>query len=281
MRGVGRSSAAISIVNALPTGIGCAHGVRLYAAATVELQPTASIQIEVEPEASRTPIVVRSLEATLRRLQPEAGFFARLHLDSEIPVAKGLKSSSAVATATIRAVADALETDLDSIEIARMAAEVGREVGVSATGAFDDALAGLVPGFVVTDNRTWELLRHEPADPDWTAVVHVPSGTHPASPSVRDLFQRWAPEAESAVRSARRGAWAEAMQQNTLLVERVMGYDYRDVRDRLQRAGAAASGVSGLGPALVSLVPRARTQAVLDTLPPERFVVPLTSEEHP
>src|SRR5208282_4810168 len=112
-------------------------------------------------------------------------------------------------------------------------------------------------------------------------VVHVPSGTHPASPSVRDLFQRWAPEAESAVRSARRGAWAEAMQQNTLLVERVMGYDYRDVRDRLQRAGAAASGVSGLGPALVSLVPRARTQAVLDTLPPERFVVPLTSEEHP
>jgi len=39
--------------------------------------------------------------------------------------------------------------------------------------------------------------------------------------------------------------------------------------------------VSGLGPALVSLVPHARTQAVLDTLPPERFVVPLTSEEHP
>jgi len=111
MRGVGRSSAAISIVNALPTGIGCAHGVRLYAAATVELQAKATMQIEVEPDASRTPIVVRSLEATLRRLRPEAGFFARLHLDSEIPVAKGLKSSSAVATATIRAVADALETD--------------------------------------------------------------------------------------------------------------------------------------------------------------------------
>jgi len=143
MRGVGRSSAAISIVNALPTGIGCAHGVRLYAAATVELQAKATMQIEVEPDASRTPIVVRSLEATLRRLRPEAGFFARLHLDSEIPVAKGLKSSSAVATATIRAVADALETDLGSIEIARMAAEVGRDRNLNGS---HESLPGADPG---------------------------------------------------------------------------------------------------------------------------------------
>ncbi|MGP8072242.1 MAG: shikimate kinase [Thermoplasmata archaeon] len=281
MRGVGRSSAAISIVNAIPTGIGCAHGVRLYAAAVLELEPRDTTQVNVEPAASQTPVVLRSLETAFSRLHPGGGFLAHLQLDSEIPVAKGLKSSSAVATATIRAAADALRSPLGPLEVARMAAQVGREVGVSATGAFDDALAGLVPGFVVTDNRTGELLRRSAADPDWTAVVHVPAGTHPASPSVAERFRRRAAEAEGAARSARDGSWSDAMEQNTILVERVMGYDYRDIRERLRNLGAVASGVSGLGPALVSLVPQARAPAVLDSLPPERFMVPLTSEEHP
>ncbi|MGA8663616.1 MAG: shikimate kinase [Thermoplasmata archaeon] len=281
MRGLGRSAAAISIVNALPMGIGCAHGVRLYAAATIDLEPAASPHVEVEPASSRTPIVVASVEAALHHLQPGTSFSAVLQLASEIPVAKGLKSSSAVATAAIRSVANALQADLDSIPVARLAAQVGRKVGVSATGAFDDALAGLVPGFVVTDNRSEELLLRQAADPGWTAVVHVPGGTHPASPTVQERFRSAAPEAERAIQAARRGAWAAAMQENTLLVERVMGYDYGDLRDRLRREGAVASGVSGLGPALVSLVPRARASAVVSALPPERFVVPLTSEDHP
>lgn len=281
MRGVGRSSAAISIVNALPTGIGCAHGVRLYAAVTVELAPEGPARVDVRPETSRTPLVVRSLEAALAQFRPGGELSAHVDVDSEIPVAKGLKSSSAVATATIRAVADAVAAETDPIEIARLAAAVGREVGVSATGAFDDALAGLLPGFILTDNRSGQLISRSPADPEWTAVVHVPKGTHPRSPAVAERFRAFAAEGEAAARAARRGKWDEAMDRNSRIVERAMGYEYDGLRRSLLHEGAVACGVSGLGPALVALVPRSRAERVIEALPPERFVVPLTSEDHP
>jgi shikimate kinase len=281
MRGVGRSSAAISIVNALPTGIGCAHGVRLYAAVSVEMTGASTPSIIIEPETSRTRLVVRSLEHAVARFGPGQAYQVHAEVDSEIPVGKGLKSSSAVATASIRAVADALGRPTEPPEVARLAAEVGREVGVSATGAFDDALAGLVPGFVLTDNRSCALLDRRPAPTDWVAVVHAPDGTHPAPPTVWGRFRAYAHEGEPAVHAAQKGAWAEAMATNSVLVERVMGYDYGPLRNRLMAAGAAGASVSGLGPALVALTPRSRGPAVLEALPEPRFLVPLTSEAHP
>lgn len=281
MHGVGRASAAVTVVNAIPTGIGCAHGVRLYAAVSVDLEPGPAGRVEVRPESSATPLVLASVHAALARFSPRSTATTFVRVDSEIPRAKGLKSSSAVASATIRAVAGAVGRTVEPADVARMAAGVGREVGVSATGAFDDALAGLLPGFVVTDNRRGELLLHRPSPPDWTAVVHVPPGTHSPSPEFKAAFERAASEGDAVAEAARRGDWTEAMDRNTRLVERVMGYDYRDLRARALREGAVASGVSGLGPALASFVPRRYAAAVLSAMPEERFVVPLTSEEHP
>ncbi len=163
-------------------------------------------------------------------------------------------------------------------EVAALAAAVGRDVGLSATGAFDDAIAGLLTGFVVTDNRADRLLLRAPADPEWMAVVHVPSGAHPPSPGLLERFRPWAREGSAAADAALRGDWADAMQRNTGLVERVMGYQYGELRHRLAGAGAVACGVSGMGPSLVALTPRSRTSAVLGAMPPERFAVPLSSE---
>jgi shikimate kinase len=281
MRGLGRSSAAVSVVNALSSGVGCAAGVRLYAAVSVELTDARSPSVVVEPEASRTPVVVASLERALARAAPGRAFSVYLEVDTEIPVAKGLKSSSAVSTATVRAVHRALEAPVPDEAVAALVAEVGREVGASATGAFDDAMAGLVPGFVVTDNRTDRLLRRVPADPEWTAVVHLPPGEHPPSPDVRERFRPWAREGAQAADAAVRGEWAEAMDRNTAVVERVMGYDYARLRQRLHGAGAVACGVSGMGPALVALAPRTRAAEVLAAMPDDRFVVDLCSEAHP
>ncbi|HTS32343.1 MAG TPA: shikimate kinase [Thermoplasmata archaeon] len=281
MRGLGRSSAAISVVNALATGIGCAVGVRLYAAASLDLEPAATPGLVVEPAESGTPLVRASVERALGAAAPGKAFSARLHLDSEIPVAKGLKSSSAVSTAVIRAVDRALGTESTDLDVAALAARVGREVGVSATGALDDALASLVPGFVVTNNREDRLLLRAPVDPEWTAVVHVPPGTHPPSAAVRERFHPWGREGSAAAEAALRGEWADAMHRNTSLVERVMGYKYAGLRHLLAGAGAVASGVSGMGPALVALAPRHRAAGVLAAMPPERFTVPLCTEARP
>ena len=63
------------------------------------------------------------------------------------------------------------------------------------------------------------------------------------------------------------GDWVKAMRLNTELVERAMGYSYRDLRDRLKDRGAIASGVSGVGPTLAAIAPTARLPVLIEALP--------------
>jgi shikimate kinase len=57
------------------------------------------------------------------------------------------------------------------------------------------------------------------------------------------------------------------MRRNTELVESVVGYPYAELRDRLRRAGALASGVSGMGPALASIAEASDAIRVLEAMP--------------
>jgi shikimate kinase len=284
VHGVSRSSAAVTVVNALPTGVGCAVGIERYVTASVDLEPSAVDRLECVPRRAATRLVRASVREATRRFARGRRFHARVHLRSEVPVAKGLKSSSAVATAIVRAVARAVGREPSPLAVARMAAQVGRSVGVSATGALDDALAGLRPGFVLTDNRHDLLLSAAPVPEAWAAVVYVPLGTHPPSPSLRAQFEARRLEGRLAVDEALARRFPEAMRLNTLLVERLMGYRYAGLRERLVAAGAVTAGVSGLGPALAALVPAHREDEVLAALPTDRslrFAVRLTSEEAP
>ena len=269
MRGVGESTAAITIVNALPTGIGSAVGVDLHVRAEVELHPAGSHgrwEVEV-PEAVRTPLVIAALTESLLRFAPGSSGTGALSLRSDIPPARGLKSSSAVSTAVVLAVAHATETDVPSLEVARLSASVSRSIGLSATGALDDALAGICSGVVVTDNRGGTLLAAYPTDPTLSVALYVPEGTHRPSAEWAAAFSAEASRGRAAADAALEGDWATAMRQNTELVERVMHYDYRRLRADLRRRGAVASGVCGMGPSLAGVAPRSRIREVADSLP--------------
>ncbi|HTT44725.1 MAG TPA: shikimate kinase [Thermoplasmata archaeon] len=269
MKGTARTFGAITVTNALSTGIGCAAGIALSVYAEVTLSSTGSPEpptFEIPPDC-RSAIVEESLRAGLARFFPEPGTRVRLALSSEIPVARGLKSSSAVSTAAVLALARAADREPSALEVGRVSAEVGRRVGVSATGALDDALAGLESGFVVTDNLRNELLRRTDVDPSWGVVLYVPFRTHPPAPKLVPMFTRERKSGERSARAAMDGDWARAMEINTALVERAMGYSYQALRDRLQGLGAIASGVCGLGPALAAIAPTERLPALLDALP--------------
>lgn len=269
MRGIGRAHGAVTIVNALPTNVGCAVGVSLPVEAELELRrtpPSTTPTFEIT-SGSDTPLSRASLLAGLRRFADGADYSVSLKVRSRIPPARGLKSSSAVSGAILRAVGDALGASAAAAEIAALSADLTQEIRLSATGAFDDALAALVPEIVVTDNRARALMRSERPDPSWKVALWIPHQAHTPSVDWAGAFVRESGSGRAAVDAALKGDYLQALARNTELVEQVMGYDYRGLREELRRQGALGSGVSGMGPTLAAFVPEARRSSVVRAMP--------------
>ena len=250
------------------TAVGSAAGISLAVEAVVDLEPTSGRSAIVVATDSDSPLVRATLEAALEQWSPARSWSVRLRLRSEIPPAKGLKSSSAVGGAVARAVAGALHLLVTNEEVGRLSADVSQAIGISATGAFDDALATLEPGVHVTDNPARRRLRTDSLDPSWQVILWIPHHAHLPSPVYRDRFHAERDEGRSAEEAALRGDPLAAMRANTEVVERVVGYDYARLRRELLRRGALGAGVSGLGPALAIVTPPERISTVLRTLPP-------------
>jgi shikimate kinase len=284
VRGIARSWGAISFVNALASGVGSAGAVALPVdvlaeVVTAEQAPT---RIEFDPPDDAALARATVLEI-VRRARSAVPWRIRVSVRSTIPVARGLKSSSAVGTAVAAAVGRALGLRLSSDEVARAAAETALAIGQSATGAFDDAFAACAGGLVVADVRERRVLRHEPAPADWSVLLWIPKGTHRPSSAAKDRFRTHAAAARAASEAAASGDYLRAMELNTAVVERAMGYDYRALHDRFRRAGALASGVSGMGPAVAAILPKGSEDAAARELAGpevELRTLPFTPPEH-
>ncbi|MFY9717486.1 MAG: shikimate kinase [Thermoplasmata archaeon] len=266
MRGVGEATAAITIVNALPTGVGAAAGIELRTRASVELglrREGSDSLPKIRPEGSATPLVYAAVAEGMRTFAPGEFVPVEIWVSSDIPSSAGLKSSSAVVSAILLAIANAVGRRPFPEEVARKNAALGRSTGVSATGAFDDALAGLTGDAVLTDNRADRLIERFPLDPRLGVVLWIPPGSHAPAPSALERFRAGPAEALAPVRAARAGRLWEAMELNSGLVEEAMEYSYRDLRRTMQEAGAVASGVSGLGPVFAAVAPRDRVPGLL------------------
>lgn len=97
-----------TIINAIATWKGAAFGVDLKTFADVELTKDSSTirgTIENVPQGDTT-LIERSVELVLQHFDIEMG--GTVHTRSEVPLASGLKSSSAAANATILATLDAI-----------------------------------------------------------------------------------------------------------------------------------------------------------------------------
>jgi shikimate kinase len=272
MRGLASSTGAVTLVNALPTGIGCALAISLPVRVEMELRPNPELgvnRIQLERGAD-TALVRETLAVGLNRFASGQTFSGELRIDSQVPSGKGLKSSSAVGGAVLRAISSTLRQSRPPEELARMAADVAQEIGLSATGAYDDCLAALRGGLVLTDNTKRTELRAPPFTSNLRVVLWIPPEPHGPSSAMRQRFRAEAEPGRAAVEAARAGRWAEAMTINTELVERVMGYDYGALRSELLRHGATMCGVSGMGPTLAVLASAANVDAVVSTLPSDR-----------
>ncbi len=274
MRGIATATAAVTVANALPTGVGCAIGIDLQATAVVDAVPADGASAEVEVVGSEaTPLVREALARGLSTAFPARAMHVRLQVTSHIPPAVGLKSSSAVASSIYLAARRAAGHNPPADEVARASAEAGRAAGVSATGAYDDAYAGLVAGIVITDNRRDQVLDLGPVPAGLAVDLYVPEVPHRPAPEMSAAFRARASEVADLPGLLRERRWWDAMRRNSEFVESVLEYPYRAPRAELTAGGAVGVGVSGLGPTLVAVVPHDAPRLTVE-LPGHGRIVP-------
>lgn len=267
MRGIGRASSAFTIVNALPSGLGAASAIDLGCQVTAEIQRVGAGELPSLTVAPADSQLVRAAVGTaLRSYAPIENHHVRLTIESEIPVGRGFKSSSAVTVAIFEAIASARGHLPPAEELARHSAELCRNLGISASGAFDDALAAAAGGIVLTDNRRDLAVASAEWDEELRAILLVPPQSHPPSPQLAARFAEFHDESVRAFEEARAGQFHEAMARNSRLVEAAMGYRVGKLRTELLKLGARSVCVSGMGPGLVALGAPAAERAISERL---------------
>ena len=254
---------AATIVNAMALGSGAAFGVDLWTKAEVELTDEPHVftsEITSEPYESSI-LIEKTVMRVLQRFKLESSFGAKIKTWSSIPIAKGLKSSSAAANAVALASTSALGEKLDDLKIIGLGVDAAFDAKVTVTGAFDDACASFFGGVVITDNLNREIIKQTPLTEDFVVLFYVPEQkAYSVNVNVNRLG-KVKPLVQVAYEKALEGKVWEALSLNGLIYSAAQGYNTTIAIDALA-AGAVAAGLCGKGPAVTAVTPKDKIDSV-------------------
>lgn len=252
MTGRGHAHGAVTIVNATATGIGCALAVRGGARATWTPAPAFTLHAAHGADDR----LARAVAAECADLAPGP---AALTVTCDAPPARGLKTSSSVAAALVRAAAASAGRLLEAADVERRAVAAARRAGVTLTGAYDDQAATVRGGCHVTDNAAQRILASPPAKP-WAVALWVPDASIPKERVKGVDVAAAKPGAQAAAELARSGRLPEAMTANGRAYHAAYAAAGLPVDDRPTQAalaaGALGAGLCGTGPAVAALFDR-------------------------
>ncbi len=259
MEGTARAPAAGTVLNALATGTGSAFAISEYTTASVDLDNQKGVTGEIvgAPEAD-TRLVERCVELVTAEYGTGEG--GTVTTESEVPMASGLKSSSAAANATVLATLSALgKADVVSREAAaRIGVAAARDVGVTITGAFDDASASMLGGVTVTDNETDTLLHRE--ERDWSVLVWTPPEQSFSADADVEACTQIAPMAEFVAELALEGKFERAMTVNGLAFCAALGFDSQPMVEVMATVDGVS--LSGTGPSFTAVGDESTLEAI-------------------
>ncbi len=264
MHGHGCANGAGTIVNAIAIWKGAAFCIDLATTADVELDECSDagagdagrITGRIEnADTADTALITRCVSLVLDRFGYRCDGVVTTR--SEIPIARGLKSSSAAANATVLATLDAIGETLPLMEVISMGVRAALDVGVTITGAFDDACASALGGIVITDNRNMELV--ERLDYESDVLIYLPEEKAFTADTDVTRSKAIAPLVEVAYRLALDHDFENAMTLNGLLYCAALGFDTEIAMSAL-KLGVSGVSLSGTGSAYTALVGRDQIQ---------------------
>jgi len=249
------SHGAATIINAIATGRGAAIGIDLWTKARVQLTDKVGVfegKIVSDPEEN--PILIeKTVRRALKHFNLEGEFGAKVETWSNIPIARGLKSSSAAGNAIALATVAALNKNLDDLTIVNLGVDGAIDARVTITGAFDDACASYFGGIVITDNMKKRVVKRFETAENLTVLFHVPAEKIYTVGSDVHRMKGVASLVKIAYKEALKGNYWAALTLNGLIYSSALGYNPSIAVDALM-AGALAAGLSGKGPAVTAVV---------------------------
>ena len=255
MKGCARAPGAGTILNALANGYGSAFAIDIYTTAEVVLQGTEEVvgKIEGAPNAD-TALIEKCVEIVVDRFGDGEG--GKVLTKSEIPIASGLKSSSAAANATVLASLSALSVgvgkneEITRLDAALIGVQAAREVGVTITGAFDDSSASMIGGLTLTNNNEDELLKHEKSI-DWNVLIWTPEEKSYSAEADVDRCSFVSGVADIIVEMVKDGRYLEAMTVNGLAFCAALEYSVDPILEALPIVNGVS--LSGTGPSMTAV----------------------------
>lgn len=259
------SHGAATIVNAIATGRGAAIGVDLWTRARVQLTDKPGvIEGKIMSDPKEDPVLIeKTVGRVFKHLDLEEKFGAKVDTWSNIPIARGLKSSSAAGNAIALATVAALNKNLDDTTIVKLGVDGAIDAKVTITGAFDDACASYFGGVVVTNNLKRRIVKRFEVAEDLAVLFHVPTKKVYTIGSDVGKMKRVASLVKIAYKEALKGKYWSALTLNGLIYSSVLGYTPSIAVDALM-AGALAAGLSGTGPAVTAIVHEEKIDLVKD-----------------
>ena len=253
MKGESIAFGAISVINAIPTGIGASAGIKLKVRVKAEVIDESSLKSSIKVNDENIVIDNKLINASFDLLKQEFKIQNGLYLDinSEIPISRGLKSSSAVANAIIDASLKAFGINLRKHDVIKLGIKASMNAGITITGAFDDACASMFGGIHVTDNRAFKILSSYDIE-EMKVVILVPSHHTPKSLIDKYAFKKIENLMQIPIDLALKRRWLDALTLNGLLVSLPLKIDLAPVWDAL-KSGAKAAGITGTGPGIVAV----------------------------
>jgi len=253
------SHGAITVVNAIPCGIGATAGIDLATSSEFIVSgEERSVRIMNDPgeDTNMARICVKNTFLHFGAEEPEGW---SLTIDSQIPVSRGLKSSSSACNSIISSVTEWIAKEYGkrfsgndgTIEMIRLGVRCAREAGVTVTGSFDDACGCQLGGLVITDNGKDEILMHSNVD-EQDVILLIPEMKIRKPSLDRNRFHAFASVSSELAELAKKD-WFTALTKNGALVAKALGID-DVISEKAVSMGALAAGMSGTGPALSIVV---------------------------
>lgn len=261
MTGKGVSHGAITVINAMPMGIGATIGIELKTQA--EFIPggekrTVSIVNDPDEDTTMARYCVEKAYKVMNKQEPTGW---TLIVNSEIPVSRGLKSSSSACNAILHAVFNEYDFHINPVVLVDHGVSCAKKAKVTVTGSFDDACGCELGGLVITNNSENQIILHRDIE-TYDVVLYIPDKKIRKNTLNLEELQKVGTEINAALGITEFYPFS-AMTMNGRIISKVSEVD-NSVAEMALNNGALGAGMSGSGPAIAIVLENGRGQAFIE-----------------